>query len=51
MITDLSVLLPGVDVEYGIKGLTRRRLEGVSGVVRGGNEGALPDVGRYSEEF
>jgi len=46
MITNLSVLLPGVDVEYGVKGLTRRRLEGVSGVVRGGNEGALPDVSR-----
>jgi hypothetical protein len=51
MITSLSVLLPGVDVEHGVKGLTRRRLEGVSGVVRGGNEGALPDVGRCPEEF
>ena len=43
--------LPGVDVEHGVQRMTRRRLERVTDVVGGGNEDALPDVGRDPEEL
>lgn len=48
---DKSVFSPGVDVEDRIQGLTRCGLERVAKVVGGGNQGAMPDVGRDAQEF